>query len=155
MVLRLFSSIVHYFHSPHPIIHFHRALSPQAALFAVGKVLDEMEAAGQHRMPVFVSGTIVDMSGRTLSGQTGEAFYVSIRHAKPFAVGLNCALGAPQMKPFLKRLADEAECYVLSYPNAGLPNQFGGYDDTPEDMARDVVSVVFSWNFLRNTHTSD
>ena len=113
-------------------------LNAKAALFAIGQVLDEYEEATGRRMPVFVSGTIVDMSGRTLSGQTGEAFYVSIRHAKPFAVGLNCALGAPQMKPFLQRLADEAECKVLAYPNAGLPNQFGGYDDKPEDMARDV-----------------
>lgn len=71
------------------------------------------------------------MSGRTLSGQTTEAFYVSLRHSKPFCIGLNCALGANQMKPFLQRLSNVAECFVSVYANAGLPNAMGGYDDTP------------------------
>ena len=90
------------------------------------------------RLPLFFSGTIVDMSGRTLSGQTTEAFFVSLMHNKPFAIGLNCALGAKQMKPFLQRLSDVADCYVFAYPNAGLPNAMGGYDDTPAQMAADV-----------------
>jgi 5-methyltetrahydrofolate--homocysteine methyltransferase len=89
-----------------------------------------------------ISGTIVDQSGRTLSGQTTEAFYTSLRHAKPFSIGLNCALGAQQMKPFLRRLANIAECWVSVYPNAGLPNAMGGYDDTPADMARDVADFA-------------
>jgi 5-methyltetrahydrofolate--homocysteine methyltransferase len=78
------------------------------------------------------------MSGRTLSGQTGEAFYISVAHSKPLAIGLNCALGADQMKPFLQRLADMAECYVSCYPNAGLPNAMGGYDEKPEDLAKAI-----------------
>ncbi len=109
-------------------------LNAKAALFAARKYLDETE---QYDVPLLVSGTLVDMSGRTLSGQTTEAFYVSIRHVKPFCVGLNCALGATQMTPFLRRLSKIAECFVHVYSNAGLPNAMGGYDDTPEDMARD------------------
>jgi 5-methyltetrahydrofolate--homocysteine methyltransferase len=82
-----------------------------------------------------ISGTITDASGRTLSGQTIAAFYNSIRHARPFSVGLNCALGGRQMRPYLEELAGLAECFVTCYPNAGLPNAFGGYDETPADMA--------------------
>merc|ERR1719506_1939006 len=85
-----------------------------------------------------ISGTIVDMSGRTLSGQTTEAFYVSMQHAKPICIGLNCALGAEQMLPFMQALAGVAECFVHSYPNAGLPNAMGGYDETPESFAKSV-----------------
>jgi len=106
-------------------------LNAKAALFAIGEYLEHALVD----IPVFVSGTLVDMSGRTLSGQTTEAFYASIRHAKPMCVGLNCALGAKQMVPFVKRLADCAECFVHVYANAGLPNAMGGYDDTPADMA--------------------
>jgi 5-methyltetrahydrofolate--homocysteine methyltransferase len=106
-------------------------LNAKAALFAIGEYLEH----AQVDLPVFVSGTLVDLSGRTLSGQTTEAFYASIRHAKPMCVGLNCALGAKQMVPFVKRLADCAECFVHVYANAGLPNAMGGYDDTPQDMA--------------------
>ncbi len=109
-------------------------LNAKAAIFATRKYLDETE---QFDIPLFVSGTLVDMSGRTLSGQTTEGFYVSIRHVKPFCVGLNCALGATQMTPFLRRLSKIAECFVHVHSNAGLPNAMGGYDDTPEDMARD------------------
>ena len=115
-------------------------LNAKAALFAIGEYL-EMAARD---IPVFVSGTLVDLSGRTLSGQTTEAFYASIRHAKPMCVGLNCALGATQMTPFVKRLSACAECFVHVYSNAGLPNAMGGYDDTPEDMAR--YNAVFFEN---------
>lgn len=107
-------------------------LNAKAALFAIGEYLEHACVD----IPVFVSGTLVDMSGRTLSGQTTEAFYASIRHAKPMCVGLNCALGAQQMVPFVKRLSDCAECFVHVYSNAGLPNAMGGYDDTPADMAK-------------------
>ena len=86
-------------------------------------------------MPVMISVTITDASGRTLSGQTIGAFYHSIRHAKPFSVGINCALGGQAMRPYVEELAKIAECYVTCYPNAGLPNAFGGYDETPADMA--------------------
>jgi 5-methyltetrahydrofolate--homocysteine methyltransferase len=106
-------------------------LNAKAALFAIGEYLE----AAQVDIPVFVSGTLVDLSGRTLSGQTTEAFYASIRHAKPMCVGLNCALGATQMVPFVKRMAACAECFVHVYSNAGLPNAMGGYDDTPAMMA--------------------
>ncbi|CAN0586699.1 unnamed protein product, partial [Ectocarpus sp. 12 AP-2014] len=99
-------------------------------------------------VPLFVSGTLVDQSGRTLSGQTTEGFYVSMRHCKPFCIGLNCALGASQMRPFLQRLAQVAECFVHVYSNAGLPNAMGGYDETPEDMARD--NLLFAEEGLIN-----
>ncbi|VDM82352.1 unnamed protein product, partial [Strongylus vulgaris] len=87
-------------------------------------------------VPVFLSGTIVDLSGRTLSGQTGEAFLVSTRQGRPSAVGLNCALGAKDMRPFIEAMANFSEALVICYPNAGLPNALGGYDETPEDMAK-------------------
>jgi 5-methyltetrahydrofolate--homocysteine methyltransferase len=106
-------------------------LNAKAALYAIGEYL---EFSGLD-IPVFVSGTLVDQSGRTLSGQTGEAFYASIRHSKPMCVGLNCALGATHMAPFLERLANTVECFVHVYANAGLPNAMGGYDETPSDMA--------------------
>jgi 5-methyltetrahydrofolate--homocysteine methyltransferase len=106
-------------------------LNAKAALFAVENAF---EIVGK-RIPVFVSGTLVDQSGRTLSGQTGEAFFTSIRHSKPFAVGLNCALGAEQMLPFIRRLSSFADCWFFAYPNAGLPNAMGGYDQTPQQMA--------------------
>mmetsp|Transcript_60505 Transcript_60505/g.91260 ORF Transcript_60505/g.91260 Transcript_60505/m.91260 type:complete len:1363 (+) Transcript_60505:182-4270(+) len=106
-------------------------LNAKAALYACGEFL---EMSGLD-MPIFVSGTLVDQSGRTLSGQTGEAFYASIRHAKPMCVGLNCALGAQHMTPFVERLSKAAECFVHVYSNAGLPNAMGGYDESPEDMA--------------------
>ncbi len=108
-------------------------LNAKAALYAIGEYL---EFTGLD-IPVFVSGTLVDQSGRTLSGQTGEAFYASIRHSKPMCVGLNCALGASHMKPFVEKLSNVVECFMHVYSNAGLPNAMGGYDDTPEDMARD------------------
>jgi len=122
-------------------------LNAKAALFAWDVVVEEANGALDD-MPLMISGTIVDQSGRTLSGQTTEAFYVSMRHSKPFSIGLNCALGAKQMTPFLKRMADVAECFVSVYSNAGLPNAMGGYDDTPEDMARD--NLVFATESMVN-----
>ncbi|AHF89685.1 5-methyltetrahydrofolate--homocysteine methyltransferase [Opitutaceae bacterium TAV5] len=107
-------------------------LNAKAALFAIEGVFDELGT----RLPVMISVTITDASGRTLSGQTPEAFYNSIRHARPFSVGINCALGGAGMRPFVEELARLAECPVTCYPNAGLPNAFGGYDETPADMAR-------------------
>jgi len=106
-------------------------LNCKAALFAVNTILEERNL----EMPVMVSGTITDASGRTLSGQTPEAFYISISHAGLMSVGLNCALGAAQMRPFIEEISDVAECYVSCYPNAGLPNEFGEYDESPENMA--------------------
>jgi 5-methyltetrahydrofolate--homocysteine methyltransferase len=106
-------------------------LNAKAAIFAIEGVFDALGV----RLPVMISGTITDASGRTLSGQTIAAFYNSIRHARPFSVGLNCALGGRQMRPYLEELAGLAECFVTCYPNAGLPNAFGGYDETPADMA--------------------
>ena len=107
-------------------------LNAKAALYAVEEAF---EARGT-RLPVLVSGTVVDLSGRTLSGQTPEAFWYSVRHAAPFAVGLNCALGAEQMRGFLADMARVADTLISAYPNAGLPNAFGGYDETPETTAR-------------------
>jgi 5-methyltetrahydrofolate--homocysteine methyltransferase len=106
-------------------------LNCKAALFGIGEVFDRLG----FRLPLIVSGTIVDASGRTLSGQTVEAFWHSIRHAEPFAVGLNCALGADEIRPWIQELARVADCPVSLYPNAGLPNELGEYDDTPEHMA--------------------
>ncbi|XP_018014823.1 methionine synthase [Hyalella azteca] len=107
----------------------------RAALFAIQTLFDEGHYLPR---PIFVSGTIVDKSGRTLSGQTGEAFLISVMHAKPMCVGLNCALGAAEMRPFLSRIAANTSARVLCYPNAGLPNAFGAYDETPEEMAEIV-----------------
>jgi 5-methyltetrahydrofolate--homocysteine methyltransferase len=106
-------------------------LNGKAALFACQQLFDEI---GAH-LPLMISVTITDQSGRTLSGQTVGAFYHSIRHAHPLCVGLNCALGGAQMRPYVEELAGLAECYTSCYPNAGLPNAFGGYDETPEQTA--------------------
>nr|WP_255682192.1 homocysteine S-methyltransferase family protein [Luteimonas sp. BDR2-5] len=106
-------------------------LNAKAALFAIESVFDDIGA----RLPVLISGTITDASGRTLSGQTAEAFWYSLRHMRPLAVGLNCALGAKDLRPHVDTLAQVADAYVSCHPNAGLPNAFGGYDETPEDMA--------------------
>ncbi|WP_139723141.1 methionine synthase [Serinicoccus chungangensis] len=110
-------------------------LNAKAALHAVGDVLDAREARGLARVPVMLSGTITDASGRTLSGQTPEAFAVSTEHADLASVGLNCALGAEEMRPHLRELGAASTALTSVHPNAGLPNAFGGYDDTPEDMA--------------------
>ena len=106
-------------------------LNAKAALFAIDDVFAELGA----RLPVLVSGTITDASGRTLSGQTAEAFWYSLRHARPLAIGLNCALGAKDLRQHVDVLAQVADTHVSAHPNAGLPNAFGGYDETPEDMA--------------------
>ena len=90
------------------------------------------------RIPVMISGTIVDNSGRTLSGQTNEAFWNSVNQAKPFAIGLNCALGARDMQKYVDNLSKCADCYVFCYPNAGLPNAMGGYDQKGPEMAEDI-----------------
>lgn len=111
-------------------------LNCKAAIFAVHAVLAEHRLADpQFDVPLMISGTITDASGRTLSGQTTEAFWNSIAHAKPFSVGLNCALGPKQLRPFLAELSRCADCFVSAHPNAGLPNAFGEYDESPEEMA--------------------
>jgi 5-methyltetrahydrofolate--homocysteine methyltransferase len=107
-------------------------LNAKAAVHGVQDVFDE---TGQH-LPLMISGTITDRSGRTLSGQTTEAFWNSLRHAKPFAVGLNCALGAEEMRPYVVEISRIADTYVCIYPNAGLPNEFGEYDQLAEEMAK-------------------
>ncbi len=106
-------------------------LNAKAALFATASLFEELGI----RIPVMISVTITDASGRTLSGQTVAAFYHSVRHARPFSVGFNCALGAKDMRPYVEELAALAECHVTCYPNAGLPNAFGGYDEQPADTA--------------------
>jgi 5-methyltetrahydrofolate--homocysteine methyltransferase len=106
-------------------------LNAKAAIVAVETIFDE----SGRRWPVMVSGTITDASGRTLSGQVTEAFWNSVRHVRPLAVGLNCALGAADLRPYVAELARVADCFVSTHPNAGLPNAFGEYDDTPEQMA--------------------
>jgi 5-methyltetrahydrofolate--homocysteine methyltransferase len=106
-------------------------LNAKAALFAIEGVFEKRG----HRRPVMISVTITDASGRTLSGQTIGAFYHSVRHANPLSIGINCALGGKQMRPYIEELSRLAECYVSCYPNAGLPNAFGGYDETPAYMA--------------------
>ena len=106
-------------------------LNAKAALFAVESVAIERGID----IPIMVSGTITDASGRTLSGQTTEAFWHSVKHANLLSVGLNCALGASELRPFLKNISDIADCYISAYPNAGMPNQFGEYDQTAKEMA--------------------
>jgi 5-methyltetrahydrofolate--homocysteine methyltransferase len=105
-------------------------LNAKSAFWAAWEAFDQTGV----ELPLWISGTITDRSGRTLSGQTVEAFYASVRHAKPWAVGLNCALGPQDMRAFLADLARVAECPVSAYPNAGLPNAMGGYDETPHSM---------------------
>ncbi|HKO79608.1 MAG TPA: homocysteine S-methyltransferase family protein [Chitinophagaceae bacterium] len=107
-------------------------LNAKAAIFAIKKYFRDTK---QPELPVMISGTITDASGRTLSGQTLEAFYTSIMHAKPLSVGLNCALGAKEMRPHIEELSQIASCYVSAYPNAGLPNAMGEYDEEPAQTA--------------------
>jgi len=113
-------------------------LNAKAAIFAAFEVFQKI---GQ-RLPLMISGTITDASGRTLSGQTPTAFWHSVAHARPFTVGLNCALGADLMRPHLAELAGVADTLICAYPNAGLPNAFGGYDETPEQTAALVGSFA-------------
>ncbi|MFP4096211.1 MAG: homocysteine S-methyltransferase family protein [Cyclobacteriaceae bacterium] len=115
-------------------------LNAKAALFAVNTYLEEQGMD----LPIMVSGTITDASGRTLSGQTTEAFWTSIMHGNVFSVGLNCALGAKDLLPYIKELNRVASCFVSAHPNAGLPNEFGEYDQTPEQMAAQLEPFVKS-----------
>lgn len=113
-------------------------LNAKAALFAIQELFDQLG----RQVPIMVSGTITDASGRTLSGQTTEAFLVSVSHVPLFSIGLNCALGASQLRPYLQVLNEQAPFYVSAYPNAGLPNEFGHYDQTPEEMAAQVEEYL-------------
>jgi len=114
------------------------SLNAKAAVFAVETLFEQRG----RRWPVIISGTITDASGRTLSGQVTEAFWNSIRHAKPLAVGLNCALGAPEMRPYIAEMARIADTFVSCYPNAGLPNAFGEYDESPERQASYIADFA-------------
>jgi len=117
-------------------------LNCKAALFAIDKLFDDKKA----KLPVMVSGTITDASGRTLSGQTVEAFWISVSHIDLFSVGLNCALGAQELRPYIQAMSNIAECNVSAYPNAGLPNELGEYDQSPEEMQlylKDFMSSGF------------
>jgi len=106
-------------------------LNAKAAGFAVEEVFDEMGV----KLPIMISGTITDLSGRNLSGQTPEAFWYSMRHLRPFSIGFNCSFGAEQLRPSVDEIAHVTDTYVSIYPNAGLPNEMGEYDETPEQMA--------------------
>lgn len=121
-------------------------LNAKAAIFAIKKYFREHPITSpnggvpigigrEEALPIMISGTITDASGRTLSGQTLEAFYTSVIHARPLSIGLNCALGAKEMRPHIEELSQIASCYVSAYPNAGLPNAMGEYDEQPEDTA--------------------
>src|SRR5882672_6318820 len=113
-------------------------LNAKAALFAIDQYLDEYFQASGQRVPVMVSVTITDQSGRTLSGQTVEAFWISVSHMDLLSVGINCALGAKQMRPYIEELSHLAPVHISCHPNAGLPNAFGGFDETPESMSADL-----------------
>ena len=113
-------------------------LNAKAAIYAIKKYFRETK---QQELPIMISGTITDASGRTLSGQTLEAFYISVAHARPLSIGLNCALGAKEMRPHIEELSRLASCYTSAYPNAGLPNAFGEYDEQPEETAH----IIEEW----------
>jgi len=109
-------------------------LNAKAAVFAVKEVFEETGS----ELPIMISGTITDASGRTLSGQTATAFYNSLAHADPISIGLNCALGAGELRQYIEELSNTVSCHINAHPNAGLPNAFGGYDETPEQMADEI-----------------
>lgn len=113
-------------------------LNAKAAIYAIKKYFRDTQKL---ELPIMVSGTITDASGRTLSGQTLEAFYISVSHANPLSVGLNCALGAKEMRPHIEELSEIASCYTSAYPNAGLPNAFGEYDEQPHETAH----IIEEW----------
>ncbi|HHX06513.1 MAG TPA: dihydropteroate synthase, partial [Pseudomonas sp.] len=115
-------------------------LNAKAAIFAVEGVFEELGIT----LPIMISGTITDASGRTLSGQTTEAFWNSIRHCKPISVGLNCALGAKELRPYLQELSEKADTFVSAHPNAGLPNAFAEYDETPAETAAMIEEFAAS-----------
>lgn len=118
-------------------------LNAKAAIYAAKKYFREAASSSNvvYSLPIMISGTITDASGRTLSGQTLEAFYVSVMHANPLSVGLNCALGATQMRPHIEELSQISGCYTSAYPNAGLPNAFGEYDEQPHETAH----IIEEW----------
>lgn len=107
-------------------------LNVKAAIYAINNYF---RSSGKERLPLMISGTIVDASGRTLSGQTLEAFYISVQHANPISIGLNCSLGGKEMRPYVEELSELADCYISCYPNAGLPNAMGEYDEQPHTTA--------------------
>jgi 5-methyltetrahydrofolate--homocysteine methyltransferase len=110
-------------------------LNAKAAIYAINTYFQQ---TGKERLPLMISGTITDASGRTLSGQTLEAFYISVMHAEPVSIGLNCSLGGNEMRPYIEELSDLATCYISCYPNAGLPNAMGEYDEEPK-MTAEIV----------------
>ncbi|AHC73419.1 putative methionine synthase [Candidatus Endolissoclinum faulkneri L5] len=110
-------------------------LNAKAALFAIEQAFDKLDV----KLPIMLSGTITDLSGRTLSGQTPEAFWNSLRHVNPFSVGFNCALGAKDLRPHIAELSRVADVMISAHPNAGLPNEFGGYDEKPEQTASHIA----------------
>ena len=109
-------------------------LNAKAALFAIDEIREERD----RQIPVMISGTITDASGRTLSGQTAEAFLISVDHTSLLSVGFNCALGASQLRPYLEVVSNRSQTAISAYPNAGLPNAFGEYDQSPEEMAKQI-----------------
>ena len=113
-------------------------LNAKAAIYAIKKYFRDTK---KQELPIMISGTITDASGRTLSGQTLEAFYISVSHANPLSIGLNCALGAREMRPHIEELSEIANCYTSAYPNAGLPNAFGEYDEQPHETAH----IIEEW----------
>lgn len=113
-------------------------LNAKAAIYAIKKYFRDTK---KQELPIMISGTITDASGRTLSGQTLEAFYISVSHANPLSIGLNCALGAKEMRPHIEELSQIASCYTSAYPNAGLPNAFGEYDEQPHETAH----IIEEW----------
>ena len=113
-------------------------LNAKAALFAIEELFDEMG----RRVPIMVSGTITDASGRILSGQTTEAFLISVSHVPLLSIGLNCALGAAALRPYLQVLDEKSSFFVSAHPNAGLPNEFGQYDQTPDQMAKEIEGFL-------------
>ncbi len=113
-------------------------LNAKAAIFAA----EEAAAETGRKIPLILSATLSDKAGRTLSGQTLNAFVTSVSHAKPLALGLNCSFGAVELKPYVKELGRIAPCYISTYPNAGLPNQLGEYDETPEKMAAQIKEFI-------------
>ncbi len=113
-------------------------LNAKAALFAIHELFEEKNIT----LPIMISGTITDASGRILSGQTAEAFLISVSHMPLFSIGFNCALGAAALRPYLQVLHDQSDCYVSAYPNAGLPNEMGQYDQTPEEMAHQMEEYL-------------
>jgi len=113
-------------------------LNAKAALFAIDEIAEERNI----KIPIMVSGTITDASGRTLSGQTAEAFLISVSHLNLLSVGFNCALGAKQLTPYLETIAHNSDFYISAYPNAGLPNAFGQYDETPQQMAEQIKEYL-------------